>query len=340
MSVLCVFTALWLCGCGKNTTGISGEHGTVAGTLTPTAIPTDSPTPTATPSPTVTPTFTPSLTPTLPPEDLSAPEFKGTAYVVTNGNGEVVLAKNAQQQLYPASTIKMLTALTAMDYATMDTLLTAKADQLVIDADVYKYGGYTEGVVEGMTYPLREWMHMLLISSCGDAANVIAGNIGGTIDHFLELMNQKALELGMTHTHVDNPIGLDIGNGFENITSTAEDMSRLAYAFYQNKELLEIAGKAQYQVPDCEQMKGKLLKNSNSYLLQPTRFHSDYFEAIGSKSGSTKAAGNCFVITAVGKDDAVYIISVFGAPYGTLEARDGMFDNITAILEYCFKNKK
>ena len=343
---LVIAVAAVLCGCKANTAFPFGEHGTQKGTpaLSPTMTSSPSPTATSVPSPTPTATDTPTPTPTQIPaemlDDPNAPKLQSKAYIVTDGNGRIVLAKNAQEQLYPASTIKMLTALTAIDYKDLKDDLTAKAEQLVLDADVYKYGGYSAGAVPGMTYPMREWMHMLLISSCGDAANVIAGNVGGTIDRFMELMNQKAQSLGMTHTHVDNPIGLDTGNGFSNIYTTAEDMAKLSYAFYRNTALLEISGKAEYQVPDCPEMKGETLKSSNAFLSDSSKYHSDLFEVIGGKSGGTKAAGNCFVAVAKDKDGAVFIISVFGAPYGTFEQRGAMFGEIRDVLEYCFKNKK
>lgn len=312
----------------------TGEPGAIVSS-TPSAYPTatSTPTPTNTPTPTSTPTPTVSPTPTLPAEDPNAPAYSGTAYAVTNDKGEIVLALNARDRILPASTIKMLTALTAVEHAEYDKLLTSTEEQVTIDKATYGYG-----CVPGMTYPLEVWLHLMMISSYGDAANVISGNIGGTIEHFVELMNVKAQELELTHTHVDNPIGLDILDDFFDIYTTAEDMSKLAYAYYQNKKLLEIAGKAEYQVPDCDAMPGKLIKNTNFYLSFPEKYKSDCFDVIGTKSGSTKNAGNCFIITAVGKGEyagKTYIISVFGN-----KDKAKMFDEMTAILEYCFKNNK
>ena len=117
---------------------------------------------------------------------------------------------------------------------------------------------------------------MLMIASCADAADTIAEGAAGSIETFVKYMNEKAEQLGLSETHVDNAIGLDIGNGYTEMYSTAEDIAQLAKAYMRNSVL------------------------------------ADMFEVIGTKSGMTDAAGTCQVITAKDKNGRKLICCYFG----------------------------
>lgn len=323
----------------------SGEEETIpTGTPSPTPSPTSTPTPTPSPTPTNTPTPTPSPspTPTNTPTptpivgtyekggDYSeVPTFSGTAFVVTDyKTGEILLAKDSGKRIYPASTIKMLTALTALDYKDMANEITSKKE--VLDAvcpDAYIYGA-----VEGMTFPMEVWLNLLMIASYADAADTIAVGAAGSVERFVLYMNDKAKELGLTETSVDNTVGLDIGNDYTKMYSTAEDIAKLAKAYMKNVPLAEIVAKPEYTVPDCDAMPGRVIESSNYFLSQPENYPHENFEVLGTKSGSTKAAGKCQVITAKGKNGKKLICCYFGAPN-----RDVMFKEITALLDYCFE---
>ena len=319
-----------------------GEEGTLADPVdTPTPTPTNTPTPTPTNTPTPTPTNTP--TPTITPTpilgtyekngDFSAvPTFTGDTFVITDYNtGEILLAKDSGKRIYPASTIKMLTALTALDYKDMANPITSKQEVL----DAIPYDAYSYGAVGGMTFPMEVWMNMLMIESCADAANTIAAGAAGSVERFVVYMNDKAKELGLSATHVDNAIGLDIGNGYTEMYSTAEDIAKLAKEYMRIWVLADIVAKAEYIVPDCDVMEGRAIESTNFYLTKPELYHSDLFEVIGTKSGRTDAAGTCQVITAKDENGRKLICCYFG---GT--SKDTIFKEMTGLLEYCYKNIK
>lgn len=304
-------------------------------TPTPTSTPTPSPTPTSTPTPSPTPTITP--TPILGTYEkggdyAEVPTFSGDTFVITDyKTGEVLLAKDSGKRIYPASTIKMLTALTALDYKDMANELTSKKEVL----DAIPFDAYSYGAVAGMTFPMEVWMNMLMISSCADAADTIAAGAAGSVKQFVVYMNEKAEELGLSETHVDNAIGLDIGNGYTEMYSTAEDIAKLAKAYMRNSVLAAIVAKAEYTVPDCDVMAGKKIESTNFYLSKPELYHSDLFEVIGTKSGMTDAAGTCQVITTKDKDGRKLICCYFGG-----KNKDTIFKEMTGLLEYCYKNIK
>ena len=295
--------------------------------LTPTSTPT--PTPTSTPTPTITPT--PILGTYEKNGDYSAvPTFTGDTFVITDyKTGEVLLAKDSGKRIYPASTIKMLTALTALDYKDMANLLTSKKEVL----DAIPYDAFSYGAVPGMTLSMEVWMNMLMIASCADAADTIAEGAAGSIETFVKYMNEKAEQLGLSETHVDNAIGLDIGNGYTEMYSTAEDIAKLAKAYMRNSVLAAIVAKAEYTVPDCDAAPGRKIESTNFYLTKPELYHSDMFEVIGTKSGMTDAAGTCQVITAKDKNGRKLICCYFGG-----KNKDTIFREMTALLEYCYTN--
>ena len=316
--------------------------GTPTPSLSPTPTPTSTPTPTPTNTPTPTPTNTPTPTPTSTPTptpvvgtyekngDFSeVPTFSGTSFVITDyKTGEILLAKDSGKRIYPASTIKMLTALTALDYKDMANEITSKKEVL----DAVCPDAYTYGAVEGMTYSLEVWLNLLMVASYADAADTIAVGAAGSVERFVVYMNDKAKELGLTETSVDNTVGLDIGNDYTMMYSTAEDIAKLAKAYMKNVALAEIVAKPEYTVPDCDAMPGRVIESSNYFLSQPENYPHENFEVLGTKSGSTKAAGKCQVITAKGKDGRKLICCYFGAP-----SRDVMFKEITALLDYCYE---
>ena len=307
------------------------EPPTPTNTPTPTPTSTPTPTPTSTPTPTITPT--PVLGNYEKNGDFSAvPTFTGDTFVITDyKTGEILLAKDSGKRIYPASTIKMLTALTALDYKDMVSPITSKQEVL----DAIPFDAYSYGAVAGMTFPMEVWMNMLMISSCADAADTIAAGAAGSVEQFVVYMNDKAKELGLSETHVDNAIGLDIGNDYNEMYSTAEDIAKLAKEYMRIWVLADIVAKAEYTVPDCDVLPGKKIESTNFYLTKPELYHSDLFEVIGTKSGMTDAAGTCQVITTKDKNDRKLICCYFGG-----KNKDTIFNEMTGLLEYCYKNIK
>ena len=308
-----------------------GESGNRQEVPTSTPSPTPTKVPTSTPTPTITPT--PILGNYEKNGDFSAvPTFTGDTFVITDyKTGEVLLAKDSGKRIYPASTIKMLTALTALEYKDMINPITSKQEVL----DAIPFDAYSYGAVADMTLPMSVWMHMLMISSCADAADTIAAGAAGSVSRFVVYMNEMAKELGLSETHVDNAIGLDIGNGYNEMYSTAEDIAKLAKAYMRISALAEIVAKAEYTVPDCDALPGKTIESTNLFLTKPEEYYSDLFEVIGTKSGMTDAAGYCQVITAKDENGRKLICCYFGG-----KSKSIIFKEMTGLLEYCYKNIK
>jgi D-alanyl-D-alanine carboxypeptidase len=133
-------------------------------------------------------------------------EIPAKAWIVIDAaNGEVIIAKNENEKLYPASTTKIMTALLALsdpDYDP-DRVLTASANAVDLSWD-----SSSIDLLEGETIRMQDALAGLMIASGNDAANVIAENLAGSVEAFALLMNEKARELGATQTSYKNPHGL------------------------------------------------------------------------------------------------------------------------------------
>jgi D-alanyl-D-alanine carboxypeptidase len=309
-------------------------------TSTPVPTPTATPEPTATPipAPTVTPepitTPVPTQTPTPTPAIYAAngvtdnlPKFSGYSYVIADAETkETLLSYNGERFIYPASTIKLLTAMTALDHAALDLLLTTK--QAILD-DV-DWDVWVMDVPSDTTYSLEVWMNLLLIQSYGDVADTIADGVGGSIDEFVSWMNEKLKTMGLENTSADNPIGLDISNNYNATYSTANDMMKITLEALNYPLIQEIMQKAEYIVPENGAVEEHTIQNSNHLQSKPATYHSDLFTTLGGKTGSTDDAGKCLsVIVESNKTGHRYACVYYGAPNSKT-----MYPEIIGLLEY------
>ncbi len=312
---------------------------------TPTPKPTSTPIPTATPRPTLAPIqsrplatsdsvvawakehgfseavgYGPVPTPTTAPVSFDynalgdvedAPAFSGFSCIVADADtGEIFLSAKKDRMIYPASTIKLLTALTALEHGNINRSCTSRAEVLdAIDSDVFIYG-----VAPNTSYTLDTWMKMLLVASCGDAADTIADCLGGgSKDVFVGWMNEKAQSLGMTHTIVDNPVGLDISNKFHYLYTTADDMLLLSMAAFRNEDVMRYVGIPSFTVPAYGNTPSKELKNNNWLISRSEQYQSNLFTSLGGKTGSTDDAEECLITYAKTSEGRNLVVLYFGA---------------------------
>lgn len=151
----------------------------------------------------------------------------------------VMFAQNIHEKSYPASITKIMTAILAFKNGNMDDIVTIPAEALNQES------GSTEiGFQEGDQVTLDELLHGLLIYSGNDAAVAIAQHIGGSVDQFVEMMNQEALELGATNTHFANPSGLQDENHY----TTVYDIYLMLQEAMTYPHFLEIAQLSSYNL--------------------------------------------------------------------------------------------
>lgn len=249
----------------------------------------------------------------------NAPEIVGpTAVLIDFTSGQVLYDKNMNQKMYPASTTKILTAILAIENGKLDDIVTASDN-------VTKVDGNSIFLSPGEKMTLRDLLYALLLESANDAAIAIAEHIGGSVENFARMMNQKAKEIGTKNSNFVNPNGLPDQNHY----STPYDMALIGRYAMENKEFSKIVSTLHYTIPPTNKMdKERDLWLSNR-LLKPSSYH--YDGADGIKTGYTTIAQQVLVASAVRNNHR--LISVIMGDTGT-----NIWTDTIKLLDYGFNN--
>ena len=209
------------------------------------------------------------------------PEVSAKAFVLLDAqSGQVVCGDHAEEKRPMASTTKIMTVLLTLESGELDRPFT-------VDSEAIRTEGSSMGLQEGDTVTKRALCAGMLLPSGNDAANAAAVAVAGEQSAFLDMMNRRAAELGMTHTCFASPSGLDAeGHG-----SSAHDMALLARAALRNDDFAEICKKQQMRVCFGNPPYLRTLTNTNKLLAMDDT-------VIGVKTGFTDAAGRCLVSAA------------------------------------------
>lgn len=223
--------------------------------------------------------------------------------LIENKTGKVLYEKNSEQKMYPASTTKILTAIIAIEKGNLEENVTVSKSALA----QMKPGYSTAYLVEGEIISVENLLKVLLVHSANDASNVLAEHISGSIDEFVNLMNEKLKELGCDNTHFVTTNGLHDDNHF----TTAKDMATLARYCMKNATFRKIVSMRSCTIPATNKSGLRTYKNTNDLLNLTSPYY--YPSCIGIKTGFTSEAKNC-LISACNKDGLQLIAVVLGAP--------------------------
>ena len=233
---------------------------------------------------------------------------------------ETLYARNVNMQVQPASLTKVMTALVALKYGTLDQVLVAGSDVYVTESGAQKIS-----LKEGDKMTLDQALRILLIYSANDVANLIASNICGSIEEFVAMMNREAIEIGATNSHFANPHGLTADEHYV----TAYDMYLIFNAAMEYDIFSEIINMTEYSTTyTTASGSGKdiSIANTNSFL-KGDRQPPSGVTVIGGKTGTTNAAGHCLILLA--RDTS-------GNPYIAVIMRDidhgSLYTDMTSLL--------
>ncbi len=221
-------------------------------------------------------------------------------------NKETIYAKNVNETVLPASLTKVMTALVALKYGSLDQVLVADSNVYVNESGAQKIS-----LKEGDRMTLDQALRILLIYSANDVANLIATNIGGSIEGFVELMNQEAIRIGATNSHFVNPHGLTADDHYV----TAYDMYLIFNAAMQYDTFSEIINMSEYNTNylDSTGASKEVSVSSTNGFISGSKTAPSGVTVIGGKTGTTNAAGHCLILLA--RD-------VSGNPYIAVIMRD------------------
>lgn len=239
-----------------------------------------------------------------------------SAVLMDINTGTLIYSKNPHDHLYPASTTKLITALLTIENTSMDEVVTFSSDAVWnIDR-----GSSHLSIDVGEQMSVEDCLYGLLLASANEVAYALAEHVGGDLESFVQMMNDRAEKIGCKDTHFANANGLPREDHY----TSAYDLALIAKECFANETLCSIAGTVKYTIPPTNKQPEER-PISNHHKLLPT-FKYEYEGFIGGKTGYTKDARQTLVSCAErGGLRLVCVIMKEESPYQFLDTIE-LFD--------------
>jgi len=256
------------------------------------------------------------------PEWPAGPEVSADAAILIDArSGNILYAKNIDTPYPPASITKILTALIACEESSLSDMVVYSHKAIYS----VPYDGSAVGFSEDEAISMKDSLYGLLLKSGNEAANGIAEHIGGSIEAFSDMMNERAAQTGATGSHFVNPNGLHDDEHY----TTCHDMALIMREAIHNDAFLEIASTTYYEIPPTNiRQEGYQFSTGHRMLLKS---RDEYYEyAIAGKTGYTSKAGNTLVTYA--KKDDMELICVI------LHSIQTQYNDTRTLFDYGFNS--
>lgn len=228
------------------------------------------------------------------PESPSLPLNALFSALVDGESGRVLYEKQGDKQVPMASTTKIMTCMVALEKGNLD-------DEVTVSSYASTMPDVQLNIKAGEKYRLGDLLYSLMLESHNDVAVAIAEHIGGSVEDFAVMMNEKAKELGCMNTNFVTPNGLDAEGHY----TTAVELARIASYAIKNEDFIKITNTQSYEIKELTKGRSFSLNNRDRFLYM-------YDGAVGVKTGFTNKAGYCFV-GAVKKGGKTLVSSVLGS---------------------------
>lgn len=251
------------------------------------------------------------------------PEITSTAAVIMEDSTQTMLySKNMDQELYPGATVKIMTTLLALENCQLTDQVTMTATGVSGVTD----GGANISAQLDEVFTVEQCLYAIMLSSANDIALQVAEHVGGSVENFVQMMNDRAAQLGCTNTVFTNPTGLPD----ENQHTTAHDMALIMKAAIDSESFRTIAGTGSYTVPATNVSGGDRVLTNNFSMM--TASNAAYYQyCLGGREGYTEASGSTLVCAAE-KNDVTLIAVVLQGASGVTATEAG------SLLNYGFDN--
>lgn len=245
-----------------------------------------------------------------------------SAIVMDADTGAILYSKLIDDKRYPASITKIMTCLLALENSSMDDIVTF-TEEGIKEA----YAGSSNCVpVLGEEFTMEQALNIMMLKSANDMATQIGVQIGGSVEGFTQMMNDRAVQLGCTGTHFNNANGLPDENHY----STAHDFALIMQECVKNEDFRRIASTAVVTIPPTNKTETERIYQNHCALVVPS--DSRYYEyCIGGKTGYTDSAWRTLV-SAAEKDGRTLVCVTMKC------ATKQDFPDTVALFEYGFNN--
>ena len=238
---------------------------------------------------------------------------------------KVFLSEHMHDRLFPASTTKILTLYLALKYGTLSDEVTVSKNAVSVPSD-----SSVAGLREGEQLTLEDLLYGIMLPSGNDSAVAIAEHISGSVDAFVQLMNQEANALGATNSHFVNPHGYHDKDHY----TTAYDLYLIFNEALKYPEFRTVTGSTAYTANytnGAGQSVSKTWRGGNWYLTGEQETP-DGLTVFSGKTGTTKAAGYCLIMAEKDDSDREFISVVLKS-----DSRPHLYANMTNIISKIVK---
>ena len=265
-------------------------------------------------------------------------EGSQAAFVYEVNTQTVVYAYNPDLELRPGALSKIVTALIAIERCKMDDVVVVSSRNI----SRLPAGSINKNLKEAEELTVGDLVYCLILEQANDAAIAIAEHIAGNMNAFVQLMNQRVLEMGCSHTSFANVHGLD--NAEQH--TTARDLAKIVTEAVKNETFREVFATVSYTVPATNRSEQRKLLTTN-YLIDNhiLQVYMDDRVTGGMQTYVSAASGAGLVCTAKSRDEKMnYVMVVLGCPRtyterGTVE-KYGNYDDMQDLIQYVFNNFK
>lgn len=249
----------------------------------------------------------------------AGPNIEAEAGIVMEATtGTILYAKNIDRKLYPASITKVMTELLAAENLQLDTHFTmSEAAAFGIEPGSSSIYGDT-----GEEFTVEQAMMGLMLESANEMALALGEQVSGSVKKFVELMNERARQLGCKNTHFNNPNGLPDETHY----TTAYDMALITRAAYLNPVARAVMSTTYYEIPPTNRQSETRYLSNHHKMMEGKEYA--YSGVLGGKTGYTIAAGNTLV-TFAKRGNMVLVTAV-------LNSIGGGYSDTAALLDYGF----
>ena len=246
------------------------------------------------------------------------------ALMIEKNTGKIIYEKNINEQNYPASVTKILTAILTIEKCDLEEIATVSQSAI----SNIPSGYVIAPLYEGEQIKIKDLLYALMLKSANDAAYVLAEHVGGSVNGFSEMMNNKAKEIGCKNTHFVNPNGI---HNLEHYT-TAYDLYLITNYAMKNETFSKIVSTYQYTLPATNKYSysNRIMENTNNFINPNSAYYNKNVKGV--KTGTTDQAGNC-LITDSADSGLEFITVVLGA-----ETSNSKFSETRKMINYAFDN--
>lgn len=245
--------------------------------------------------------------------------YAESAVLMDADTGRILYGKEERKIRPMASTTKVMTCILALEQADGDEIVEVSS-RAAAQPDVQL------NMQKGEQYYLKDLLYSLMLKSHNDTAVAIAEHVGGSIEDFAVMMNEKAVQIGCTQTHFVTPNGLDAEDEGGSHSTTARDLALIMRYAIQSQDFLTIAQTTDYNFSDLSGKRTFVLHNTNALL-------GNMEGILAGKTGFTVGAGYCYVC-AVKREDRTFVIALLAS--GWPSHKNYKYEDTAKLVNYAF----